>query len=129
MCFTLCCTDCGHRMKVNEQSAESDITCEKCGAVMHYRVQNETMLVRMKKYASLIMPHDKRTLKIVCPVCGCKIGQSADGTYSIVPCPKCRSRFVYEVKNDDVYLQVLQSPEKQSQDKNSKRIIPAVRAT
>ena len=109
MCFTLCCTDCGHRMKVTEDHIDKEIKCEKCGAVIHYRVHDNTALVRIEKYASMLLPDRRRTLKIVCPVCGYKYARSATGTYTETRCPKCKSGFSYSVKDNEVYVE-LESP-------------------
>lgn len=127
MDFVLCCTDCGHHIKTMEDGSEEEIICEKCGATMDISAKNETMAIRMKAYASLIMPRRTRTLKVFCPVCGKRQCRSAAGTYTETVCGKCQTEFAYEVEPDKLYIELLHSSEKQptTKNKNPERAVRA----
>lgn len=107
MSFTLCCVDCGHRIGTLEDGAEGEVVCECCGSVIDYHVRNHTAAIRVRKYASLLLPHRTRILKVSCPTCGHTLASSADGTYTETICPKCHHGLAYDVKKDELYLQAL----------------------
>lgn len=61
---------------------EGTAECDRCGSVIEYHVRKNTEVIRLKSYATMIFPDEKRRFLVNCPKCGKKIAKSADGTDS-----------------------------------------------
>lgn len=111
MHFTVYCTECGRPLRVAEDEAEEGAAeCDRCGAMIEYRVRRDTAVIRLKSYATMIFPDEKRRFTINCPECGKKIAKSADGTDTTTKCPKCGAIIHHAIRNDCTYLRVEQMP-------------------
>lgn len=114
MNFTVYCTDCGRPLATTEDTADEDAaTCAKCGSLLEYHVRHDTALIRLKTYATMLMPDEKRRFKINCPECGKRLANSADGTDTVSPCPKCGAIIRHEIKSDTAYIKLEKPSEKQ----------------
>lgn len=111
MHFTIYCTECGHTLTTtDDESEEGTAECDRCGSVIEYHVRKNTEVIRLKSYATMIFPDEKRRFLINCPKCGKKIAKSADGTDSTNKCPKCGAIIHHAIRNDSTYLRIEQTP-------------------
>lgn len=107
MTFTVYCTDCGRPLLTTEDNAsDEDATCAKCGAHIEYQVCRDRARIRLLSYMDMLMPSEKRRFKINCPECGKRIANSADGTDTETPCPKCGAIIRHEIKEDTAYVKI-----------------------
>lgn len=113
MSFTIHCTECGRPLATTEEdSEEGSVTCGKCGAEIEYQVRHDIAMIRLKSYATLLFPDEKRRFTINCPECGRRIARSADGTDTTTVCPKCGAVIRHEIKNDTAYIKIEKHSEK-----------------
>lgn len=115
MNFTVYCTDCGLPLAKSEDGAadEESVICSKCGARIEFHVRNDIARIWLLSYASMLFPDEKRRFKINCPVCGKRIANSANGTDTETPCPKCGAIIRHEIQDDTAYVRVEKYVDKQ----------------
>lgn len=107
MKFTVCCTGCGCPVKTSEEDSEEGYaTCRKCGARTEYHRESDAAVIRLKSYASMFFPDEKRRYIITCPECGRRLARSADGTDTTTRCTKCGAIIRHEITDNMAYIKI-----------------------